>query len=99
MSQSCSVTARTTTHTNTMPGHVKLGKTGEPDPDPTPYLVVSMDMKREAMSKPYDSKKSHWCPDGAGGFLECMLENDDGKKATVMVGHEVKPISSHHKII
>ena len=73
-----------------MPGHVKLGKTGEPDPDPTPYLVVSMDMKREAMSKPYDSKKSHWCPDGSGGFQECLLENDDGKKATVMVGHEVR---------
>ena len=32
-----------------MPGHVKLGKTGEPDPDPSPYLVVSMEMKREAM--------------------------------------------------
>ena len=72
-----------------MPGHVKLGKTGEPDPDPTPYLVVSMDMKREAMSKPYDSKKSHWCPDGSGGFVECLLENDDGKKATVTIGHEV----------
>ena len=75
-----------------MPGHVKLGKTGEPDPDPTPYLVVSMDMKREAMSKPYDSKKSHWCPDGSGGFVECLLENDDGKKATVMVGHEVSSL-------
>jgi hypothetical protein len=22
-----------------MPGHIKLGKPGEPDPDPTPYLV------------------------------------------------------------
>ena len=77
-----------------MPGHVKLGKTGEPDPDPTPYLVVSMDMKREAMSKPYDSKKSFWCPDGQGGFQECLLENDDGKKATVMVGHEKKTYKS-----
>ena len=77
-----------------MPGHVKLGKTGEPDPDPTPYLVVSMEMKREAMSKPYDSKKSFWCPDGAGGFSECMLESDDGKKATVMVGHEKKVCKS-----
>ena len=77
-----------------MPGHVKLGKTGEPDPDPTPYLVVSIDMKREAMSKPYDSKKSFWCPDGAGGFNECLLDNDDGKKATVMVGHEKKVFKS-----
>ena len=53
-----------------------------------------MDMKREAMSKPYDSKKSHWCPDGSGGFVECLLENDDGKKATVMVGHEVENIKN-----
>jgi hypothetical protein len=30
-----------------MPGHVKLGKSGEPDPDPAPYLVVSMEMKRK----------------------------------------------------
>ena len=72
-----------------MPGHVKLGAGGGEDPDPTPFLVVSMEMKREAMAKPYDSKKSVWCPDGDGGFSEAMLENDDGKKATVMVGHEV----------
>ena len=73
-----------------MPGHVKLGAKGEADPDPTPYLVVSMEMKREAMAKPYDSKKSVWCPDGAGGFSEGLLETDDGKKAVVMVGHEVR---------
>ena len=46
-----------------MPGHVKLGASGEPDPDPAPYLIVSNDMKREAMAKAYDSKKSVWCPD------------------------------------
>ena len=34
-----------------MPGHVKLGgKQGE-DPDPEPYLVVSMEMKREDMMR------------------------------------------------
>ena len=88
-----------------MPGHVKLGKTGEPDPDPSPYLVVSMEMKREAMvstvgsawnqlfiyqAKPYDSKKSMWCPDGDGGFKECLLESTDGAKTTVAIGHEKK---------
>merc|ERR1711884_262017 len=51
-------------------------------------------MKREAQAKPYDSKKSYWCPDGQGGFSECMLDNDDGKKATVMVGHEKKVFKS-----
>merc|ERR1712123_107388 len=78
----------------TMPGHVKLGKTGEADPDPSPYLCVSMDMKREAQAKPYDSKKSYWCPDGSGGFSESLMECVDGKKAVVVVGHEKKTFKS-----
>ena len=41
-----------------MPGHIKLGKAGEPDPDPMPYLVVSMETKRADMLKNYDAKKS-----------------------------------------
>ena len=72
-----------------MPGHVKLGKAGEPDPDPLPYLVVTLEMKRADALLPYDSKKSYWCPDGKGGFIGCLLENDDGSKAVVMCGHEV----------
>ena len=69
-----------------MPGHVKKGKPGEADPDPTPYLVVTLEMKREFQQKPYDTKKSYWCPDGKGGYAECMLEEDDGTKAKVIVG-------------
>jgi hypothetical protein len=72
-----------------MPGHVKLGKAGEPDPDPVPYLVVTMEMKRADMLRAYDSKKSYWCPDDKGGYCECMLETDDGTKAVVMCGHIV----------
>ncbi len=72
-----------------MPGHVKLGSSNEPDPDPLPYLVVSQDMKRADMSKPYDAKKSVWVPDGDGGFLEAMFDSESGGKTTVMVGHEV----------
>ena len=80
-----------------MPGHVKLGATGEPDPDPLPYLVVSMDMKRADMAKPYDSKKSVWVPheNKDSGFVEGLLESDDGKKAVVMVGHEVNKSMSY----
>ena len=80
-----------------MPGHVKLGATGEPDPDPLPYLVVSMDMKRADMAKPYDSKKSVWVPheNKDSGFVEGLLESDDGKKAVVMVGHEVNKSISY----
>ena len=70
-----------------MPGHVK--KNAGPDEDPTPYLVISLEMKREDAMKPYDAKKSYWCPDGKGNFLECMLESNDGTKAVVMCGHEV----------
>jgi len=77
-----------------MPGHVKLGKAGEPDPDPTPYLVISMEMKRADMLKPYDPKKSYWCPDGKGGYMESILEDDNGTKATVMCGHEKKVFKS-----
>ena len=74
-----------------MPGHVKLGKSGEPDPDPCPYLVVTLEMKRADALKPYDPKKSYWCADGKGGYMECLLESggEAGGKATVMCGHEV----------
>ncbi len=75
-----------------MPGHVKLGSSNERDPDPLPYLVVSPDMRRADMNKPYDSKKSYWCPAEDGGFKEGLLESDDGKKAVVMIGHEVSHI-------
>eukprot|EP00095_Tigriopus_kingsejongensis_P003450 maker-scaffold13_size735724-snap-gene-0.11 protein:Tk03450 transcript:maker-scaffold13_size735724-snap-gene-0.11-mRNA-1 annotation:"myosin heavy muscle isoform x29" len=77
-----------------MPGHVKLGKSGEPDPDPMPYLMVAMDVKRQDMLKPYDPKKSYWVPDGQGGFKEGLLESDDGTKATCMLGHEKKVFKS-----
>jgi hypothetical protein len=72
-----------------MPGHVKLGKAGEPDPDPLPYLVVSLEMKREDMLKAYDPKKSVWVPTDDHGYREGLLESDDGTKAVVMCGHEV----------
>ena len=72
-----------------MPGNVKLGAKGEPDPDPTPYLVVSLETKREDANRPYDPKKSYWCPDGKGGYMECILDADDGAKANVSCGHEV----------
>ncbi len=73
-----------------MPGNVKLGHSGEPDPDPVPYLYVSTEMKRADMLKPYDAKKSYWAPDGDGGFVESQLQSDDGKKVVVMIGHEVR---------
>lgn len=83
-----------------MPGHVKAGKAGEKDPDPEPYLVVSLEMKREDMQKFYDSKQSYWCPDGKGGYAECMLTEKGDTQSTVMMGHIVSnyylKLYTHH---
>ena len=56
-----------------------------------------MEMKREDMLKPYDPKKSVWVPTDDHGFREGLLESDDGKKATVMLGHEVNFRSTNIK--
>ena len=72
-----------------MPGHAKKGGEGD-DPDPKPYLVISIEMKKENAMKPYDPKKSYWTPDGKGGYIEGILNSDDGTKAVVICGHEVR---------
>ena len=72
-----------------MPGHDKKGKPNEKDPDPEPYLVVSMEMKREDMQKPFDPRKSYRCPDGKGGFVECLVLERGDNESTVMIGHIV----------
>merc|ERR1711999_34971 len=72
-----------------MPGHIK--KTSGPDPDPSPWLAVSPELKAKNKAKPYDPKKSVWVPNKAdGGYLEGMLESKDGNKVTVSVGGEKK---------
>merc|ERR1711936_1287631 len=40
-----------------MPGHVKTGGPKEADPDPSPFLFVSFEIKKEDSLKPYDAKK------------------------------------------
>merc|ERR1712168_790518 len=75
-----------------MPGHIKLVK-GAVDPDPTEYLLPSIEMKREDSKKPYDAKKSVWLPcPKTGGYKEGLLESgdldDEGSKCLVAVAHE-----------
>merc|ERR1711962_949717 len=77
-----------------MPGHIKLVK-GAVDPDPTEYLLPSIEMKKEDQNKPYDPKKSVWVADPkTGGYREGILEvgnillEDPAEKVTVAVGHE-----------
>eukprot|EP00091_Calanus_sinicus_P001993 TRINITY_DN12015_c0_g1_i2.p1 TRINITY_DN12015_c0_g1~~TRINITY_DN12015_c0_g1_i2.p1 ORF type:complete len:113 (+),score=37.69 TRINITY_DN12015_c0_g1_i2:105-443(+) len=75
-----------------MPGHIKLIK-GQVDPDPTEFLLPSIDMKRADQQKVYDSKKSVWIPcPKTGGYREGLLESGDledpASKCLVAVGHE-----------
>ena len=77
-----------------MPGHVKTGGPKEADPDPSEFLIVSFEMKKEDALKPYDAKKSVWVPDGEGGYDEAMIESIDGDKVQVKVGWEPKTYKS-----
>merc|ERR1712214_15441 len=84
---------RETVRTTNMPGHIKLTKTGQPDPDPTEFLLPNMEMKRADQQKPYDPKKSVWIPDAkTGGYKEGLLESGDledpASKCLVAVAHE-----------
>ncbi|CAH0564840.1 unnamed protein product [Brassicogethes aeneus] len=62
------------------------------DPDPTPYLFVSLEQKRIDQSKPYDAKKSCWVPDDKEGFLLGEIRGTKGDLITVgLPGGEEKP--------
>merc|ERR1712102_261394 len=72
-----------------MPGHIK--KTSGPDPDPSPWLAVSPELKAKNKAKPYDPKKSVWVPNKAdGGYLEGLMESTEGGKVKVNVAGEVR---------
>ncbi|KAK9752702.1 Myosin head (motor domain) [Popillia japonica] len=53
------------------------------DPDPTPYLFVSLEQKRIDQSKPYDAKKSCWVPDEKEGFVLGEIRGTKGDLVTV----------------
>ena len=67
-----------------MPGHVK--KSEGPDPDPSPWLIVSPELKNKLKSKPYDPKKSCWVPNKAThGYDEGIIEASEGDKVHVVI--------------
>jgi len=67
-----------------MPGHIK--KSDGPDPDPSPWLCVSPELKVKLKNKPYDPKKSCWVPNKAThGYDEGIIESTEGDKVTVMI--------------
>ncbi|KAF9800226.1 hypothetical protein SFRURICE_004439 [Spodoptera frugiperda] len=53
------------------------------DPDPTPYLFVSLEQKRIDQSKPYDGKKACWVPDEKEGFVQGEIKATKGELVTV----------------
>nr|XP_034831970.1 myosin heavy chain, muscle isoform X41 [Maniola hyperantus] len=53
------------------------------DPDPTPYLFVSLEQKRIDQSKPYDGKKACWVPDEKEGFVQGEIKATKGDLVTV----------------
>lgn len=80
-----------------MPKPVK--QEGE-DPDPTPYLFVSLEQKRIDQSKPYDGKKACWVPDDKEGFLQGEIKATKGELVTVSLpGGEVSiPAGDYHNL-
>lgn len=55
------------------------------DPDPTPYLFVSLEQKRIDQTKPYDAKKTCWVPDEKEGFVIGEIKGTKGDLVTVGV--------------
>ena len=81
---------------NNMPGHVK--KSDGPDPDPSPWLIVSDELKVKLKAKPYDPKKSVWVPEKAtGGYLEGLIDSMDGEKVSVKL-IESGDVSIHYTL-
>lgn len=61
------------------------------EPDPTPYLFVSLEQKRIDQTKPYDAKKTCWVPDDKDGFVIGEIRGTKGELVSVAVpGGEVK---------
>lgn len=60
------------------------------DPDPTPYLFVSLEQKRIDQTKPYDAKKACWVPDEKEGYLLGEIKATKGDVVSVgLPGGEV----------
>ncbi|XP_035775753.1 myosin heavy chain, muscle-like isoform X29 [Anopheles albimanus] len=53
------------------------------DPDPTPFLFISLEQKRIDQSKPYDAKKACWVPDEKEGYLLGEIKATKGDLVTV----------------
>lgn len=63
------------------------------DPDPSQYLIVSLEQKRKDQTKPYDGKKMVWVPDERECYLLGNIVSTKGDMVTVEIkGEEVSLI-------
>ncbi|XP_059980805.1 myosin-16 [Lagenorhynchus albirostris] len=58
------------------------GECGD-DVDPMPFLTPSEKERMEAMSKPYDIKRSCWVKDEKEGFISGEIQSEQGDQVTV----------------
>jgi len=65
-------------------------KEGE-EPDPTEYLFISLEQRRQDQTKPYDGKTMIWVPDEKEGFVVGKLVETKGEVCMVEVEGGVKP--------
>lgn len=66
-----------------------------PDPDPTPYLFVSLEMKRADQTKPYDGKKATWVPCEKDSY---QLGEIVGTKGDLVVVKVADGVSTHFSL-
>ncbi|KAI5719729.1 hypothetical protein M8J76_014009 [Diaphorina citri] len=75
----------------------KVEKSAGEDPDPTPYLYVSLEQKRIDQTKPYDAKKACWVPDEQEGFVQGEIKGTKGDIVSVTLpGGETKDIKKEN---
>lgn len=68
----------------------KVEKQVGDDPDPSPWLFVSLEQKRIDQSKPYDAKKACWVPDEKEGYVLGEIKSTKGDLVSVGIpGGEV----------
>lgn len=68
----------------------KVEKQVGDDPDPSPWLFVTLEQKRIDQSKPYDAKKACWVPDEKEGFVLGEIKSTKGELVNVgLPGGEV----------
>ena len=68
-----------------MPGTKIVLNAGEPDPDPSPFLFVSAEIKKRISEKAYDPKRSCYVPHAEEKFAEGMIEETNGNKVKVKI--------------